>query len=150
VKRYRFALASVLRARQAQEEAARQRLTAANQAVRRAELAYTNRRAESETPPVLGTALDVASFQTARAAEDRLARSVEILRRALTDAEVAAATQRAAWVEAATAVKSLERLEERRREQWRLDELREEALITDDIIGARWAARTQSTTGRVA
>jgi flagellar export protein FliJ len=150
VKRYHFALASVMRARRAQEDLARQRLAAANRAVRQAEGAYAALLAESQVPPVLGTAVDVASFQTTRAAEERMARSVESLRRAVIDAEVAAATQRAAWVEAAKVLKSLERLDERRREQWWLEERREEALTTDDIVGARWAARAQSTTGRVA
>jgi flagellar export protein FliJ len=150
VKRYRFALNSILRARRAEEDMARQRLAAANREVQAARAAYEARRAEMHAVPWTSGALDPAIFRANRAKEERMAALLAKARQAVATAEVAAASCYATWVEAGKQVASLERLDDRRRAEWNAEFLRQEAIAVDDVVAARFVAALETTSGRVA
>lgn len=139
MRRYRFSLESVLRARRAQEEVARQHLAEANHRVQRAWAAHRATVDAYRAVVVTAGAADHATFLAARAHEVRMAESVERARRSAVEAEVEASTLYAAWVEAGKQVASLERLEQRRRAEWEAEALRQEATAVDDVVAARWA-----------
>ena len=139
MRRYRFSLESVLRARRAQEEVARQHLAEANHRVQRAWAAHGQALdAYRAVAAPVGPA-DHEAFLAARRHEMRMAESVERARRAAVEAEVQASTVYAAWVEAGKQVASLERLDQRRRNEWQAEALRDEAGAVDDVVAARWA-----------
>jgi flagellar FliJ protein len=139
LKAYRFALESVLRARRAQENLARQRLAQANGRFRDARALHqaagdAYRCAAREPAPS-----DRDAFVAARAHEMRMAEAVERAFRTAKEREVETATCYTAWVEAGKLVASLERLDRRRREEWALEMLRDEAAAIDDVVTSRWA-----------
>ena len=138
MKRYRFSLEAALRARRAQEDVARQNLAAANHrlvaARRRASVASAVCR-EIEVAPA---PVDKDTFLAARGYELRMAEAAELARQAVIDAEAIVAARYQAWVEAGKQVASLERLDERRREEWELEARRDEAATVDDVVASRW------------
>lgn len=138
MKRYSFALESVLRARRAQEGLARQRLAEANHRVLAARAAQDAClvRYRAMTPTAGVTA--PGTFLAERAHEERVAEMVSGARRVTREAEVEAATCFAVWIEARKQVASLERLDERRRGEWQAELLREEATAVDDVVASRW------------
>lgn len=153
MKRYRFALNSILRARRAEEDMARQRLAAANHEVRAARAAYEARRAELGAVPWADAPVDPVVFRANRAHEERMAAVLAKARQVVAVAEVAAASCYSAWVEAGKQVASLERLDERRRAEWNAEFLRQEAIAVDDVVAARFVAALaalEATSGRVA
>ena len=142
MKRYRFRLDSVLRARRAQEELARQELARANARLRGAIEAH---RAESERYgrlPVLAGELEPMAFRRERACADLAAATVEAVRLVMDAAAAEAAARYVAWTEAARLVAALERLDDRRRAEHRTEELRAEVSEADDMTGARFAAES--------
>lgn len=139
MRRYRFSLESVLRARRTQEEMARQHLAEANHRVQRAWAAHGQVLEAYQALVTPAGPADHDAFLAARNHEARMAESVERARRAAVEAQVQAATIYAAWVEAGKQVASLERLDQRRREEWQAEALRHEATAVDDVVAARWA-----------
>ena len=139
MKRYRFALESALRARRAQEDAARQRLADVNHRLIRARALHRSAVEALQAVTLSAVALDRDAFLAARARENRLADAIERARRAVTEIEVEAATCYSAWVEAGKQVASLERLDERRRGEWDEEARRDEAAAIDDVVVSRWA-----------
>lgn len=152
MRRYQFRLESVLRARRAQEQLARQDLARANAVLRRAEVHYRQEceRYESFEPGV--RVEDRESFNRSRALAELTAATLAFSRKTCEDAAVAAAVRHAAWREAAQRVASLERLEDRRREEHSKEAARAEAAEIDDVVTSRWAAedvRLQAPPGAV-
>jgi flagellar export protein FliJ len=140
VNRYRFRLDSVLRARRAQEERARQELAQANLRLRTA--MDVHRRESQRYAEITLTvgALDNVEFHRQRAVAELAAATVEAARVAMDAAATEAATAYSAWTEAARLVAALERLDDRRRAEHRAEVLRGEVAVADDLTAARVAA----------
>jgi len=154
VNRYRFRLESVLRARRAQEDLARQELAQANLRLRGAMEAH---RRESDRYCRLSTTVGVlqgTDFRRERAQAELAAATVEAARIAMDAAAAEAAARYTDWTEAARLVAALERLDDRRRAEHRAEELRAEVALADDLTGARFAGegrdrQTRPAGGRV-
>jgi flagellar protein FliJ len=140
VTAYRFRLATVLRLRRRDEEAARERLLHAQRAVADTEARLDLARAEARRladAPVRGTATSLrrqrhlcgAALQAVAAVEAELA-----MRR------TEAAALRAEWTAAAVRVRGLERLDERRREEHAAEQRRLQQR-DDDEVASLLAAR---------
>lgn len=139
MRRYRFGLESVLRARRAQEEVGRQQLAEANRRVQAAWASH-RRSLEAYLAVAVGSGpVDHGQFLAARRHEAAMADGVERARRAAVEAEVQASTLFAAWVEVGKQVASLERLDQRRRDEWQAEALHLEVTAVDDVVAARWA-----------
>ncbi len=143
MKRYRFTLESVLRARRAQEDLARQQLAQANRALRRAQATLADVTAAYDRRPVDRGQIDLAGLHRQRLDGELAAAEVDRRRGQLADAAVEAATHYARWTEAARLVAALERLDERRRAEWRLEAQRQEAAAVDDVVTSRFIADEQ-------
>ncbi len=140
MKRYHFSLEAVLRVRRAQEEAAPFARAPANRLRGRA--VDTSRAALARYPAldVCPGAQDHAAFACER---DVLERSAAVVAAALVAVETAsdeAAARHAEWSAAAALVAALERLDERRRAEWRVDEQRAEMAAIDESAIAGWLA----------
>lgn len=147
MKRYRFTLEAALRARRAQEDVARQRLAEANHRVQAAWAAHRSALDAYRAVAVTAAPTDRQAFVAARHHELRMADGVERARRAAVETEVQAATMYASWVEAGKQVASLERLDARRRREWDLEVLRDEAAAIDDVVASRWSLASGSEKG---
>lgn len=148
MKRYRFSLEPVLRARRAQEEVARQSLAAANHHLRRAR---SRREAALEAyRTVTSSALrgpgDRDAFLDDRSRQLRLAEALEEASKLVVQCENEAASRHSAWVLAGQRVASLERLDERRRSEWSYSEAKAEMASVDDIVNARWGRQPSPAT----
>ncbi len=139
MKRYHFTLESALRARRAQEDVARQRLGDANRRLSGARAAYEATVEALRAIAVTADPLDRDAFVAARAQEMRMAEAVQKARRLVAEIEVEAAVCYAAWVDTGKRVASLERLDERRRQEWEADNRREEVAAVDDVVASRWS-----------
>jgi flagellar protein FliJ len=140
VKR-RFRLASVLRVRRLQEEAARADLVLANREVGTAwtdverRTAYLEARQGELTSGTSAAFIGAVTAGLARAQDLSAARAAHVL------AQQAAAERAAAWSETAQRVKALESLEERHRAEVRAADEAAEQRAADDRSGAAFAAR---------
>lgn len=144
MKRYVFSLHSALRARRAQEELARQQMAEVNHRLHQAHVALDAARGAYRAVAISVVPTDRQSFVSARAHEDRMADAVERAERAIRDIEVEAESRYSVWVEAAKRVRSLERLDDRRRAEWEVEARRDEALAVDDVVASRWSVRSRS------
>ncbi|HET6810691.1 MAG TPA: flagellar export protein FliJ [Acidimicrobiales bacterium] len=136
MKRYRFRLETVLRVRRLEEETARLELLTANtrlaDACARRDAAAAHYR---QIPIELGSCSTEELRRTRQRAE--LAAATLGARQATVDeAARHAEAAREAWMAAVGRVKVLERLDERRREEHRLELERDETRFLDDV-GAR-------------
>ncbi len=146
MKRYHFSLEPVLRARRAQEEAARQSLAAANHHLRRAQ---SRRDAALDAYRIVTSSAlrgpgDRDAFFDERSRQLRLAEAVEEASKLVVQCEEETESCYSAWVLAGQRVASLERLDERRRSEWSYSEARAEAASVDDIVNARWDRQPSS------
>ena len=143
---YRFRLETVLRVRRIQEERARAELLAARTAEQAAAEEHGRRAALLDAARAAGLP-DGSRLQwtSARNEQDRLAGALEAARAA----EVAAAdlTTRSLehWEATVADLKGLERIDERHREQWRLEQERAEQQRLDETAAARFASRRRPT-----
>jgi flagellar FliJ protein len=142
VKRYRFRLESVLRARRLQEDVARLALAEATAAVGRAEA--TEARAHSwldglrdQPAPPEPHAWEAHRRVQLLAAAELVARGAEV-----DHARAEQRARQAALAEARKAVRALERLDERRRAEHALEVARLDALAVDDLVTSRYRRRT--------
>lgn len=138
MKRYRFRLDLVLRVRRNEEDAARGALLAATATVAAEEGRLAERHASyaaALTPPASSTAADFRREQLRREA---LGAAVVEQRHRLEQARGAQLQARDGWAAAAAKVGALERLEERSREEHRIAELREDDLVADELVVARY------------
>jgi flagellar biosynthesis chaperone FliJ len=136
-RRFRFRLASVQRVRMLQEERARAELLLANRALAEAaaELAARKDRYWQGARPLGQYAITdyrPAWFELEMAARGVQWSTAQRIVRA-EEAEVA----RAAWIAAKQRVQALERLEARAREEWRVEVLRDDDRLVDDLVVSR-------------
>jgi len=138
MKRYRFPLEAVLRARRAQEDVARQNLVGANHRVRQAQENLSRQQARylAVADPV--GVVDAVTAVQDHAGRQVLAGVVDEAKRGYEDRSVEAAVLQAAWREAAQRVAALERLDERRRADHSLLALRAELVEVDDLVTSRF------------
>lgn len=125
MKRTTDRLATVLRVRRVQEQVAAGRLASAEAARRAADAALVDRRAAVPVPRT-----DRQVVELSWAAVDRA-------RLVAASAVDAADRERATWSDAARRVKGLERLDERLRAEARVEELRRQAAVLDDLVTTR-------------
>ena len=136
MKRYQFRLETVLRVRRLEEETARLGLLTANtvlaDACARRDAATAHYR---QIPIELGTCSTEELRRTRQRAE-LAAATLAARQAAVGEAARHARAAREAWMAAVSRVKVLERLDERRREEHRLELERDETRFLDDV-GAR-------------
>jgi flagellar export protein FliJ len=140
MKRYRFTLEAVLRIRRAQEEAAGFALAHANRQHQRALDAHRDVSARLDALVLERAAQDHASFRRERDMTERRVAAVAAAAAALDAAADEAAARHADWSAAAVRVAALERLDERRRGEWRMDEQRAEVAAIDESALVGWLA----------
>ena len=138
MKRYRFRLDPVLRVRRSEQDAARAAVLAA-QAVVATELEHLARR---DAAYAHGTSASgprsAAEFLYEQAHAGALAAALLEQRRQVELAEQCARGARTAWTAAAARVTALERLDEHQRAEHTVRAQREEELIVDDLVVARF------------
>jgi flagellar protein FliJ len=153
LKKYRFRLDAVLRVRRIQKDQAAGELAAAQR--RAADAAVNQSRAESAYVGSRGTAgmRATASFLAHRSLVEASGLSVLAARAARAGADAETDARRDLYVEAAGRVTGLENLDERQREAYGVEELRQEGLVVDDLVTSRHQAghrptRPEATVGR--
>ncbi|HXQ61634.1 MAG TPA: hypothetical protein VN796_04820 [Acidimicrobiales bacterium] len=142
MKRYHFALEAVLRVRRAQEEAAGFALAHANRKRQRAMDAHRAAVTRRDAFVLHQGEQDHASFRRERDVTERRAAAVIAARAVFEAASDEASVRYAEWTAAAKLVSAVERLDERRREEWRLEEQRAEVAAIDESALAGWLAET--------
>jgi len=148
MNRYRFRLESVLRVRRAEEELARQELARANARLR---AAMETHRVEAQRYGELRTVsgeVESVAFMRERAYAELAAATVEAARQVMDAAAAEAAARYVSWTEAARLVAALERLDDRRRAEHRLEEQRAEVAESDDMTSARFVEDERVELGR--
>ena len=135
VKRYRFRLDTVLRVRRLEEETARMRFLEANGALALARSVRDEAEARYRRIPMTLGPCSAEELRSSRQRAELAAATLLARRVAVTDAATEAERVRRLWVGAAGRVRILKRLDERRREEHRLDADREEVRFLDDVGG---------------
>ena len=138
MKRYRFRLEQVRRVRQVQEDLAAAALGAARQEEAAAAAALDRRHRAVATRPRVAGAHDGALLQAQRLVWDAELRALSAASSALVSAGAHVAEQRDLWLAASRRVRALELLDERRREEHRVEADRAEASRVDDLVAARF------------
>jgi flagellar export protein FliJ len=140
MKRYHFSLEAVFRVRRAQEEAAAFALAHANQQRQHAIEALGVASARCDAFVLRRSEQDCTSFRQERDVAERGAAAVAAALAAVDTASAEATARHADWAAAAKLVAALERLDERRREEWRLEEQKAEMAVIDESALAGWLA----------
>jgi flagellar protein FliJ len=138
MRAFRFRLEAVARVREHQERAAAQHLALATRELREAQVRCAEIRAATRQ---LAFPEGRAQMAALLWVHDQSARLDELLRRREAErakAESLADQAREAWVEAERRCRALRRLEERKRERWRLDYDRAQAAELDDMATVRF------------
>lgn len=139
--RYRFRLATVLRVRRMEEEAAKLDLRASNVALRQAVVARDEAEDRYRAFASGGTAVaSAAALHAERLQAGLLAEQAAAAQRVAMERASAAALAQARWSKAAKRVAVIERLAARRRAEHAAAELRAEIALVDDLVTARYAA----------
>ena len=144
MKRYEFRMAKVLRVREIQEEAARAGVATAQVAQRRAEQALESSQAHYRGLAGPASPQDASAFLALREQASHRATAVRLAdgnRQVAADATVSAI---ATWQETNRRVDALERLDERRREEYGIEVRRAEDATVDEIVVARARTRRSS------
>jgi len=144
MKRYHFALEAVLRVRRAQEEAAGFALAHANQHRQRALDAHQVAMARCDALVLHHGQQDHASFTLERDTTERRAAAVTAAQAAVDAATEEAMARLSDWSAAAKLVAAIERLEQRRLDEWHLEEQRAEMATIDESAIAGWLADVAS------
>ena len=138
MKKYKFRLAQVQRVRQIEEDRARAAVLTAQAEVRRVEVERDRRMREyaanSMTVGLATRAAHLAERTMLELRADRIVRTEEDL----VHASERAAERLAEWAAAAQRVQALERLDERRREEYAIELQREEDRVIDDLVTGRF------------
>jgi flagellar biosynthesis chaperone FliJ len=138
MKRYSFRLQTVLRVRRIQEEQAKTALLLANRALHDAEIERTARWNRYDSTTADTALCTVAEFEAGRFRWDMAAQSA-ILADHLRDARAfEVVTARHTWTAASQRVEILERLDERRRDEWQHEFDHDELVEVDDIVTGRY------------
>lgn len=144
MKRYQFGLATVLRARRAQEGIAKSKLQKANLAAAAAEMAAQRSLTHYEQV----NAMDAPDVLAHRDRAVLAARAVLETRQSLSASKAAVGAAVEEYLAAAQAVSLLERLDDRRREEHGLLAQREEAALSDELAASRHARARRGPTGK--
>ena len=139
VKKYRFRLETVLRVRRIQEEQARYALLEANQAVLRAAQEVATRRETLDTHIGTNMPTNHDAFIASHYRGELLAGAVRSATQRELEAVDVQVEKRDAWGERAQRVASLERLDERTHDQYRVEFNRDEMKTIDDLVTGRYA-----------
>lgn len=142
MKKYRFPLAGVHKVRKVVEEQQKAALAEAQRQADEASALLQARLAEvGAAVPAPGT----RSAQQFLQEREQLARHRDVVvaaRAAEANALAMLASRREAYVDAARDVRAFDRLDERRREEWRLETTRAAQLVTDEIATIAYRGRT--------
>ncbi|WP_426561197.1 flagellar export protein FliJ [Angustibacter sp. McL0619] len=137
----KFALSGLLRARGVQEEQARRSLGGAQSRLSTAETTVLRRTSELQGA---GSAPSgpAAHFLAAVAARAAMAAAVgeAVLARSVSEQDLDAAREQ--WMQARMRARAIERLAERHREAQLAERARADQALSDDLSGARHAARS--------
>lgn len=135
---YRFRLESVLRVRRVQEERAKAELAMARLAEIEARGRTSRRRAALERALDLGLPNGPSrSWMAEHERHERLASAVTASQLAEIHAADLSLMRLRDWEQAATDLHTLEKLDDRSREQWRAEQLAEEQKALDELANAR-------------
>lgn len=147
MKKYEFRLASVLRVRRIQEEQAKAAVLLANSKVALAKTVvqarkdhYSNYLARQAQQRSLLSS--VGEYKAYRNMGKLAAEGIAFSEIQLHEAEEVADVRRTEWAERKQRVQMLERLDDRRREEYRLDLEREMAKEVDDIVVSRFGRKS--------
>lgn len=140
MKKYGFRLESVRRVRRLQEDMAKAALAGANGEVKSAIAAVEARVAGYETrvSNFSAATVGVDAFMRSRWLDGLAGDALVIARQDQAAAEQRAAERREEWSAKAREVKALDRLDERRREEYRIEYERDLDAQTDDIVTGRF------------
>lgn len=139
MKKYRFRLEVVLRVRRIEEERAMGELLLANRALADAD-AELERRLDHYREVAQPTgSLPHAEYLKVRSLQDVAAAGVVAAGAARLMAEAEADRKRDLWAAAATKVRALERLDERRRDEHAAEVLHQETIVLDEVATSRLA-----------
>jgi flagellar export protein FliJ len=138
VKRYRFRLEQVQRVRQVQEDLAAAALGAAQRTEAALVVVEQARRDAAAARPRPSGTYDGNELHRARVVWDAELRALDRAEAERVRASLHTEEQRAGWLIASRRVKALELLDERRREDHRVDADREEAARVDDLVAGRF------------
>jgi flagellar export protein FliJ len=144
VKRYEFALQSVLRARRAQESVARADLLRANLNATAAETAEDRSRAHYEDV----ITADGVAFLVHRQRFELAAGSLIGARGSVAEARAAVATAMEGYIAAARSVSVLEHLDERHRQEHGEAVQRQEANQVDELVISRYGRDRRQTAAK--
>lgn len=136
-KRYRFALAQVLRVRRIEEDQAAGELARARAEAVAAATHHDARRTALCGLRAPGGTVAVSRFLAWQAQVGLAGDALRAAAAAQAAAAAAMEERRADYTEAAGKVSALERLDERRRDDHRRQSLKEEAALLDDLVMAR-------------
>lgn len=140
MKKYRFPLDTVLRVRRIEEDREKARLLAANRAVDSAVASVTRRRdhLDSLSAPAGGS---WAGFHAEQSHRLGLAAAVGHAAGVLEARRTVATERRQDWGAARQRVASLERLDERLRDEHAIEAGRDAQRLVDDLVSARYARK---------
>lgn len=141
MKRYRFSLETALRVRLVQEEAARFALVRANAELNRATAAYHEALGRCDSFDAGDALQDLDSFRHKRDVADRLAESAHSAWIVVDNATDEVAARHEDWLTASRRVTALQKLDDRRRSEWTVEEQRAEMAAIDESAISRWQAR---------
>ena len=141
MKRYQFRLDTVLRVRRIEEERQLVALAAARRAAIAAERAAADCLAHYRSLPTPGARTATGAFVANRGRLDLAAGSVRQADVVHLRAVDAAEDQRERWTEAAQKVSSLERLDERGRDEHDVQVRRDEDRTVDDLVTGRFGRK---------
>jgi flagellar export protein FliJ len=139
LKRFRFRLEQVLRVRRIQEDMARGALMLANREARAAADQVNARIAEYAAASRPSGAQTYEAFNRMQARLDNAAGAITMARAVYQQALEVVEGRRAEWAAAQQRVAALERLEERRRDEYAIEFRRAEDRLVDDLVVARHA-----------
>ena len=137
MKRYEFRMEKVLRVRRLQEDAARAAVAASRRAEQQAQVALEASQAHYSSLAVDTPAASAAEFLGLRERAAHRATGVRLSQglRAVAADETAASVR--TWQESNRRVDALERLDERRRDEYDIEARRAEDTAVDEIVVAR-------------
>jgi flagellar FliJ protein len=138
MKKYAFRLETVRRVRRTQEDIAKANLARANNEVASAIAAVETRIAQYEDKSVQIGSVPVQAFMKHRYFNELAGQSVTAARASLEAARTEADAAKNAWSESAKQVKALDRLDERRREEYAIELSRQIDREVDDVVTGRF------------
>ena len=137
MKRYRFRLEPVLHVRRTEQDAARGALLAATAEVAAQQRELEQRQAAYTYRVQRPLAASTPEFRLEQSHRRALGQAVLEQQARIAHAREQQELARETWVAAAGRVGALERLDERQRAAHRLAELKEDDLLTDELVVAR-------------